>query len=217
MANKKKPESAKKTKAVPVKKKKTEAAQTSAPQARVRIESKELLRRIAIAALALLCCFGVVFSALSIRGERLQKKIPLSYAGVLQQSCLFPIGLDESQVRSSVRATKRHGQTYAFTYFCSQRLQLSADSMSGYILFGNPAENDCTLVLTILDKNDHLIYRSDGVEPGNYITQIRPFFNMEGGVYPCKAYVSGYTGRDFQYKCVGVQYSRLDIEVGGTS
>ena len=218
-ANKKKPEQANKAKKLsaqktrPAAKKKTKAA----PKKRARVSGTELLRRILIAALALLIVFGVVLSAVSLHEERLQKKITRTYSGLLQQECLFPIDLDEEQVRQNVRATKRRGQTRAFTYFCNDTLQLDAQSMSGYILFGNPADNDCTLVLSVTDENDRLIYCSDGVSPGKYITMVRPLVPMESGTHACKAYVAAYKGRDERYKCVGVQYSRLTVEVGGSS
>ncbi len=179
---------------------------------------KERLRRAAFALLAVLAVFGIVVSALSVRSEQLQKKVTLLYAGMLERDNVMPIELSEKRVRESVRATKRHGDTHAFTYFCTRTLQLEANAMSGYILFGNPADNDCDLVLSIFDDKDALIYRSGGIKPGTYLTQIRlPVEAWEGGTYVCKAVVTAYKGTDLPYKCVGAQYSRLTVKVGETS
>lgn len=226
MGNMKKPSAAKKgsepaknKKAVPVKKKKTEPAEPAAPKKRAPIFSGETLRRVLIAAVALLCCFGFVLSAVSVHGELLQRKAAFPYQGVQQRDCLFPIDFEEGQLRALIDSTKRHGQTRAFTYFCNSALQVNEATMTGYILFGNPAGNDCDLVLSIVDENGDVIYRSDGVKPGSYITQIRPSIDPQFGTQECTAYVSGYTGTDepFLYKCVGVQHSRLIVQMGESS
>ena len=215
---KKKPEPVKKARSVPKKRKQPKTAESPVPKMRASIGGKDRLRRAGIAALALVCCFGIVLSAVSLHAERLQKKVTMIYSGVLQQMCLFPIKFEEDQVRSFVRTTKRRGQTGAFTYFCNTVLQLDTESRSGYILFGSPAGNDCELVMTVLDENGRVFYRSDGVLPGSYITQIQPYFIPESGVHTYTVYVTGYERQgDFRYKCVGVQYSRLRVEVGESS
>ncbi len=224
VANSRSPEPQRKKKPAPGKKKSTVSAKkkpkpagASEPKAHARIGVGEVLRGVSVVLLSLVICFGLVLSVVSFRGEQLQKKVVLSYSGVLQRECLFSIDFEDGQVRNFVESTKRRGQTRAFTFFCNTTLLLNADSMSGYILFGNPAENDCDLVLSIVDENGDLIYRSDGVQPGKYISQIRPFVAPEKGAHVCTAYVSGYRIRDQRYECVGVQYMDLAVEVGGSS
>ena len=224
---KKKPQAGKakpapaKDKSEPVRKKKTAPAKKTKPKLSVPkapADGRDLLRRIAIVLLAALTVSGIALSAVSLRNDRLQNKVTLLYAGMLQKANVMPITMQESDVRRNVRSTKRHGKTSAFTYYISRTLQLNADSLTGYILFGNPADNDCDLVLSVFDEADNLIYRSGGVRPGTYLTQIRP--DVDGwalGAHNCKAVVTAYRGQDIAYRCIGAQYSRLTVKVGETS
>ena len=215
-AGKKKPEPARGKKAAPAKKTKPKPTEPSAPKA--PLGSRESLRRAAIAVLAVLTAFGIVLSAVSLYNDLLQKKVTLYYGGMRQEYDVIPITMQEDEVRQSVRATKRHGKTHAFTYFCARTLQLDADSLTGYILFGNPAGNDCDLILSVFDEEDNLIYRSGGIAPGKYLTQIRPNVDeWEKGAYNCKAVVTAYRGQNIEYRCIGAQYSRLTVKVGETS
>ena len=212
----KKPERPQKKKAVQAVRTKAAASGSAAPKAPA--DGKAILFRVLIAVTAVLAAFGIVLSAVSLRNEHLQRKVELYYAGMLQESGVSPITITDEQVRQSVRNTKRHGNTRAFTYYCARTLKLDAETRRGYILFGNPADNDCDLVLSILDENDNLIYRTGGVEPGKYLTMIRPDVDeWECGTYTCKAYVCAYEGEGLDYKCIGAQYSRLTVKIGETS
>lgn len=224
MAKKKKPQENKAKSPVRAGKKKlapTNRTKQELPKrfdAKARVSAGEILRRAAIAALALLMVFGVVLTASAVRSDRLRRKITLNYVGMLEESCVLPIELSDEQVRERVRATKRHGDTHAFSYFCTRTLQLDPNTLNGYILFGNPADNDCDLVLSIFDEKDNLIFRSGGLQPGKYITLIRPNVDeWERGEYACKAVVTAYSGHDITYKCIGAQYSRLNVKVGESS
>ena len=199
-----------------VNRKQTQPAEPSEPK-KARGGVKAILSGVLIAALVLVMIGGVTLSVVSMHNEKLQRKITLIYAGILQEDFLFPINLTDSEVESSVQATKRHGMTRAFTYFCNDTLRLNEASLSGYIYFGNPAENDCDLVLTVFADDGRLVYRSGGVQPGNYITRIQPFGDVTDKETVCTAYVSAYKGSGKNYKCIGVQYSRLVMKVGETS
>ena len=220
-AKKQDPKPARVKKAAPVKKVKPKrvTGEKQAPSAtKAPLGGREILRRAAVAAAVLLTVCGIVLSSVSLYNDLLEKKVPLYYAGMLQRENVMPIEMQDEQVRKSVRATKRHGKTHAFDYFCSRTIQLDPDSLSGYILFGNPAGNDCDLILSIFDSEDNLLFRSGGLTPGNYLTQIRLAVDgWENGEYACKAVVTAYRGQNIDYKCIGAQYSRLTVKVGETS
>ena len=219
-AAKKKPELAAKKKPEPAKMKKKASAgkqKPEKPSVRNPLPGTEILRRVLIAALAVLVVCAGVLSGYSLHGERLQQKLDVHYTGILQRDNLYPIAFEDEQVKAHVRATKRHGQTGAFTFFCNKTLRLSNVNMTGFIVFGNPADNACALVLTILDKDGNRIYRSGGVEPGQYISRIHPSVEWEDGDYACTAYVSAFRGEGKDYRCIGVQYTRLTVKVGETS
>ena len=188
--------------------------QPSAPRRGVRPQDKNaFLRRCAILLLCIGLVFGTVLSAVSVRSELLQKKYRFIYGGSLQKECLFDLTIDAESVRKYVREMDRHGQTRKFAFFCNDTL--APDTMNGLcaIMFGSPDTNDCILILSIYDENGDMLYRSDGVEPGKYISQIRLVTDMENGAHTCRAYVTAYD-RD-NYACIGVQYTDLTVQIGG--
>ena len=198
------------------KQKQTKPAQAKPKPNAERPDMRTLLRYAAILALCAGIVFGTVLAAFSVRGERLQRKYPYIFGGQAQRECIYDIDFDEETLHEYLRSTKRHGQKSAFTYFCAGRLYMPSKSEYGAIHFGNPATNDCVLVLTIVDETDHVVYRSDGVAPGKYITFIHPRMDGTEGSFPCRAYVSGYTYAEDGYVCIGVQYSSLIVDIGGT-
>lgn len=180
-----------------------------------KVDAHSLLRP----AVIVLLCIGVVCGAaltwISVQGELLQRKVPFIFGGQEQLECIYTLSLDDDAVQEKVQNTRRHGQTRAFTYFCNDTLYVQSANGYGAILFGNPASNDCTLVLTIVDAQEEVIYRSGGVSPGKYITMIRPTLEGADGSYPCRAYVAGYAPSDRGFVCVGMQYSELTVQLGG--
>lgn len=180
-----------------------------------RTDSRVLLR---CALIALLCAgilSGTLLAAFSIRGELLQRRLPFVFGGQMQRTCIFDMDLGEEEFRLRMQNTKRHGQTTAFKYFCNDVLALPSAHEGGVIMFGSPADNDCVLILTIVDDEGRVVYRSDGVAPGKYITMINPAISRENGNCLCRAYVTGYEMTKHGYVCIGTQYSRLTVQFGG--
>ena len=181
----------------------------------IRADSAALLRRALIALLCAGMAFGTLLAAFSVRGELLQRKLPFVFGGQMQRTCIFDLDLGEEELRLRMQNTKRHGQTTAFTYFCNDELYLPSAYEGGVIMFGSPADNDCVLILTIVDDEGTVVYRSDGVAPGKYITSINPAISRENGSRACRVYVTGYEMTKHGYVCIGTQYSRLTVQIGG--
>ena len=190
--------------------------QAGAARSVSRSQSKTAVFR--TGAVLLLCIgilFGTVLTAVSVRGELLKKKIQFVYSGILQDECLFDLTIDADLARQKVQDMKRHGQIRKFSFFCNDALSPDPTNGNCMIMFGNPDTNDCILVLSIMDENGNLLYRSGGVEPGKYISQIRLAPNVLSAAKSYRAYVSAYD-RD-GYSCIGVQYTTLTVQSGGES
>lgn len=172
------------------------------------------IRLVAIVVVAAVLAASVPLAWIGVRNARMQEHALYVFNGVLQEESIFNITLDEKDQTYRAAETHRHGQTGKFSYFCDSTLVLASRNAYGPIVFGNPSANDCILVLTILDKDGEMLYRSGGVLPGKYISQIRLLSAPdESGTYACRAYVSAY---DRQTKeRIGVQYSKLSVQIGG--
>lgn len=166
-------------------------------------------------ALLILCAgvfvAAVCFAVASGYNEFMLRKIGVSYAAVLQRESVYDIGIDAEEVKQRVKDTDRNGQKSAFGYFCEEELSLRNSTQYGALIFGNPESNDCDLVATILDKDGRLLYRSDGIAPGKYLSQIRLMDGLDAGEHTCRLYVVGFD-RETR-KPVGVQYTKLKIVV----
>ena len=176
-------------------------------------QTKAGLRVVCMIVLALICIGGIVCSAVSIRNEKLRDQVYFVYSGDLQKRGLYPIKLTGEEQKTKVKKTKRHGQLGKFQYYCVSDLRMQSSNMDSTIRFGNVSTNDCVLVLSVVDAAGHLLYRSGGVEPGNYISRIRLSQPLEDGTYDCRAYVAAYDRQTFAY--LGAQYSALNVIIGG--
>lgn len=155
--------------------------------------------------------FAVCLSVVSGYNEFLLQKVGTGYAAVLQRESVYPIGIDADEEVQRIRETNRHGQKTAFRYFCEEEITFRNCTSFGALILANPQSNDCDLVATIFDKDGRILYRSDGIEPGKYLSQIRLMEGLQAGEYPCRLYVTGFD-RQTQ-KAVGVQYTKLKIIV----
>lgn len=155
--------------------------------------------------------FSVCFAVVSGYNEFLLKKVGVSYAAILQRESVYDINIDADAVKQRVKDTDRNGQKSSFAYFCEEKITFRNCTQYGALIFANPETNDCDLVVTLLDKDGHLLYRSDGIAPGKYLSQIRLFAGLEAGEHTCRLYVAGFD-RETR-KPVGVQYTKLKIIV----
>ncbi|MGN0635600.1 MAG: hypothetical protein ACI4I5_05200 [Acutalibacteraceae bacterium] len=155
--------------------------------------------------------FAICLSVVSGYNEFLLQKVGTGYAAVLQRESVYPIGIDADEEVQRIRETNRHGQKTAFRYFCEEEIIFRNCTSFGALILANPESNDCDLVATIFDKDGRILYRSDGIEPGKYLSQIRLMQGLQAGEYSCRLYVTGFD-RETQ-KAVGVQYTKLKIIV----
>lgn len=173
---------------------------------------KQVFRFVSMALLACVMVGAVLMVVCSVRNERLQNKLSFDYNGSLQE-LTYPIREDAAAQKAKVKAIKRHGQTGKFRYYCEKILYMQAYYADSAIQFGNVSSNDCILVFYIYDENDALLYRSDGIEPGQRVHSIRLIDPKPAGTYACKLYVAAFDKQTYAY--LGAQYSDLTLMIGG--
>ena len=173
-----------------------------------------LLRRIVLIALAVVMAASVCLVIFGLRGENLRTAANTTFNGVMQKDSLYAMDIDEKAQIDKVKETPRGGQTAKFRYFTSTYLRLDYAFAYTPIVFGNVSSNDEILVFSIVDdESGILMYRSGGIEPGNYVSQIRLLHAYSAGEYTCRMYVTAYDRET--YACRGVQYTDLTVMVGG--
>lgn len=168
-------------------------------------------KAVPLAVCSVVLIFAVCLSVVSGYNEHLLKKVGTDYACVLQKESIYPIGIDAQETVQRIKETNRHGQKTAFQYFCEEEITFRNCTSFGALILANPQTNTCDLVATIFDKDGRVLYRSNGIEPGKYLSQIRLMEGLQAGEYACRLYVAGFD-RQTQ-KSVGVQYTKLKIIV----
>ena len=74
------------------------------------------------------------------------------------------------------------------------------------------------LLFSLVDSNGVVIYRSLGVVPGRYITNIRLSKYLDYGVNELTLYVSAFvaegTKDDYHFERIGTQKTKVEVHVG---
>ena len=156
---------------------------------------------------------AIPITLIGVRAIRLKQLVPERYNGIEQQADLIPVTFSEEEIAQRLKKMHRHGQTGKFDYFCDPTVEMDLSIARGLIQFVNPATNDCTLILSIYDKDGKLIYRSNGVPPGQEIVRVSVPYDTQKGPYDCRAYIGAYNRRTGER--LGVQYSKLTVTLGG--
>ena len=80
------------------------------------------------------------------------------------------------------------------------------------LCFGNTKTNDFVLIATVYDKDNTVLYRSLGLEPGKEINRAKLFGEMSYGIHDVKVAVNAYDKNT--NKKIGTRYAKIKIAVG---
>lgn len=80
------------------------------------------------------------------------------------------------------------------------------------LVLGNVQTNTCDFIVTVLDKDDRIVYRSMGIKPGKYLPYFKLFDEMPYGAYDLTVVVAGYNPQTFEN--IGVKYMKLKLVIG---
>ena len=170
------------------------------------------VKAVLIPIIALIMVVAVLLSAFSIRNYRLNKILEYNYIGTLENRSVRDIEINEEEQAERAKDMKRKGQKSKFDFFCNNEIEFEYSTAYGTLVLANIATNDCIIVASIFDEDENLIYRSGGIEPGRYLSQIRLFAPPKDGKHTCRLYVSAYDKETNEV--IGVQYTDLTIWIG---
>lgn len=99
-----------------------------------------------------------------------------------------------------------------FSFYFNLVVNVGDDFSTNDLCFGNPKTNDCVLIATVYDKDDAVLYRSLGLEPGREINHVKLFDELSYGIHDVKVAVNAYDRKT--NKKIGTKYAKIKIAVG---
>lgn len=99
-----------------------------------------------------------------------------------------------------------------FSFYFNSVVNVGDDFSTDDLCFGNPKTNDFVLIATVYDKNNTVLYRSLGLEPGKEINRAKLFGEMSYGTHDVKVAVNAYDKNT--NKKIGTRYAKIKIAVG---
>ncbi len=120
---------------------------------------------------------------------------------------VFNIG----QQQVFIDALKARGSR-SFDFYFNSVVNVGDDFSTDDLCFGNPKTNDCVLIATVYDKDDTVLYRSLGLEPGKEINSVKLFSELSYGIHDVKVAVNAYDKKTNEK--IGTKYAKIKIAVG---
>lgn len=80
------------------------------------------------------------------------------------------------------------------------------------LYFENPSQNKCDLILTLIDEDGNIIYRSLGVKPGTELRSIPLYDGVSYGNHKITAAVNAYDSVTMKKKAVG--FTEVSMKIG---
>lgn len=99
-----------------------------------------------------------------------------------------------------------------FSFYFNSVVNVDDDFSTDNLCFGNPKTNDCVLIATVYDKDDTVLYRSLGLEPGKEINSAKLFEELSYGIHDVKVAVNAYDRKTNEK--IGTKYAKIKIAVG---
>lgn len=95
--------------------------------------------------------------------------------------------------------------------YINRSIHSGDDFICNDIYFENPSDNDCVMILTLIDEKKRVIYRSLGVKPGTELTEIQLFDGVSYGTHEIIACVNAYNPETMKRISAKHITARLDI------
>ncbi len=120
------------------------------------------------------------------------------------------IGINEQLERA--KELKVKGDKKAFKFFVKDKLVFNEWYEESTFSFGSVSTNECVLIVSMLDKDGNLLYRSKGLEANKLIPRIKLFYEIPYGTYDVTLVVAGYDPKTKEM--IGVQYTQMSLVIG---
>ena len=175
---------------------------------------KEHLIAIIAVLIAFVIVLGSVFTVISLR-VKIPDNVVFEYNGEdATPSTVSKISISESEQLKKYDKIKRkiHGKKSKFKFYANDYVEIDDLFLEGTISFGNLSMNDCTMILTIVDEEDDIIYNSMGIAPGRYLPRLSLIKDIAYGVHKCKMYVSAFNSST--YELIDTQQMNITVVMG---
>ncbi len=184
--------------------------------ARERVQKIPKGVRLAFKALIALALVGaLVFAGVYLFSYKVPKAAIPKYRGVTET--LINVNEIEADLQEQVKkakATPSKGDK-SFSFFASPNLSVEEWYSPLPVILGNVETNNCDFLVTVLTKDNKVLYRSAGVKPGYYLPTIKLnnlAMNLGYGEHELILVVAAYNPQT--YENVGVRYLKLNLEIG---
>jgi len=180
---------------------------------------KQLSRKARIILLAV-CLIAAAATGGGLLYSRLHYEIPAAakpaYGGVNIRAAdlrdIDEIPLEQQQAKAD--ATKAKGDKSIFQFFASTDIIISEPADNVPVVLGNLEKNDCTFIISLVDREGGLMARTLGLPPGKYLPYITLIDRrLPYGEYDnLKLVVSAYDSDTLAY--LGSQYTDFRLVIG---
>jgi|GEM_PF-3447457 hypothetical protein len=156
---------------------------------------------------------GVMVLCISLFSYKVPQKAVPVYKGLMEPvRNVREIEYDLARQLAETENLDVKGDKKAFKFYANTELMIDEWYERIPVNLGNVETNKCDFIVTLLDKDDNMLYRSLGVKPGNYLPTIELFDEMAYGTYDLYLVVSGYNSSTFEH--VGSVYTKFKLVIG---
>lgn len=160
---------------------------------------------------------GVMVFCISHFSYRVPQKAVPVYKGIMEPvRNVREIEFDLPRQLAEAEDMDIKGDRKAFKFYANTELMIDEWYERIPIMLGNVETNKCDFIVTLLDKDDNMLYRSLGIKPGNYLPAIALFKEeaekLGYGTHDLYLVVSGYNSSTFEH--VGTVYTKFKLVIG---
>ena len=200
---------------IPAKKEK-KSIEIKLPQLDFKKVTKKQIIIIAAAVVVLAALISVI-SVLDFGGDK--GYYPSIYSGrSFDDSEVSLIAISAEKQAEHIRNTEVKGDKNKFAFYANTAISVSEPDSLLPIAFSNPTINEDILLCSLVNKDGVVVYRSLGVVPGRYLTNIRLSRYLDYGVNELTLYVSAFraegTEDDYHFEQIGTQKAKIEVHVG---
>ena len=148
-----------------------------------------------------------------------QEYAPAIYSGRnFDSSEVAFIAISDEKQHEYIDGMKVKGNTSKFSFYCNTEISVSKQDSLVPIAFSNPTMSENILLCTIVNEDGVIVYRSLGVVPGRFITNVRFSQYLKFGMNEFTMYVSAFEptkdSDEILYNRVGTQKVKIKVACG---
>ena len=171
---------------------------------------------IAVVAVVTIAALIAVLSVVLVRDA---ENFPAIYSGRnFASDEVGTIAIPDEQQQKYVKDTAAKGDTRKFSFYTNTEISVSKQDSLVPIAFSNPSAGKHILLCSIVNEDGVVVYRSLGLAPGQYVSNVRFSQYLKYGTNELTMYVSAFetTKEDDEmfYDKVGTQKVKLKVVCG---